>query len=206
MNLSDLRPAPYNPRTISDQNAKALSYSLAEFGDISGITWNRRTGHLVSGHQRLSQLRARYGDALDIRDDIITTPEGGEFKVRVVDWDVAKEKAANLAANSPDLQGDFTEGVKALVDEVTRALPDMSSELRLANLGEALVVAEASAPLTPPSLTELQVMPLPSMTWVLVGIPTPRFIEISNEVEHISALQGVFCEVTANNAGVSGES
>ena len=51
MPLADLKPAPYNPRTISEEALKGLGVSLEEFGDISGFTWNKQTGHLVTGHQ-----------------------------------------------------------------------------------------------------------------------------------------------------------
>lgn len=57
--ISDLRPASYNPRTIEDDAAAGLAQSLERFGDLSGIVWNQRTGHLVAGHQRVNQLRER---------------------------------------------------------------------------------------------------------------------------------------------------
>lgn len=50
-----------------------------------------------------------------------------------------------------------------------------------------------------PDLTDVEPVPLPSMTWALVGIPTTRFIEIAEEIERISAVEGVFCELTANS-------
>jgi hypothetical protein len=53
--------------------------------------------------------------------------------------------------------------------------------------------------------TELKAITIakpPNMTWVLVGIPTVRFGEISEKVEEISARDEVFCEVTANSTEV----
>ena len=38
---SDLTPADYNPRKMSDSAREALKVSMNEFEDISGITWNR---------------------------------------------------------------------------------------------------------------------------------------------------------------------
>lgn len=32
---------------------RALQKSMAEFGDLSGIVFNRRTGNLIGGHQRI---------------------------------------------------------------------------------------------------------------------------------------------------------
>ena len=54
--IPDLKPAPYNPREITADALKRLQRSVEEFGDISGIVWNRQTGNMVSGHQRLKAL------------------------------------------------------------------------------------------------------------------------------------------------------
>jgi len=53
MELTDIKSAGYNPRTITDEQLKMLNKSLQTFGDLSGIVYNRRTGNLVGGHQRL---------------------------------------------------------------------------------------------------------------------------------------------------------
>ena len=56
MKLTDLKSAGYNPRTITDEQLGWLKKSLEEFGDLSGIVFNRRTGNTVGGHQRLKCL------------------------------------------------------------------------------------------------------------------------------------------------------
>ncbi len=137
MKLSDLKPAPYNPRTISAEALSALQTSLGEFGDLSGVTWNKATGHLVAGHQRLEALKKKHGNKLAIKDGAIVTPAGETFPVRVVDWPEAKEKAANLAANSPFLAGSFDSGGLAavLADlNVADGLGSLVGDLRLAEL------------------------------------------------------------------------
>lgn len=48
-------------------------------------------------------------------------------------------------------------------------------------------------------LEPLDVKPAPAMTWVLIGIATPRYIEIAEEIEKISLIHDVFVEVAANN-------
>jgi DNA modification methylase len=130
VNLADLSPAPYNPRRISDEAAAGLARSLDEFGDISGITFNRRTGRLVTGHQRVDQLRARHGD-LEVKRGVIRTPDGETFRVRFVDWDEATEKAANLAANNPHIGGEWDDGIEALLREVGDISPDLFGDLNL---------------------------------------------------------------------------
>ena len=126
--LSELKPAPYNPRTIPETAAKGLATSLQEFGDISGIVFNIRTGHLVTGHQRIQQLKRIYGD-LELKDDLIVTPDGHTFKVRFVDWDEDREKLANLVANNPHIQGTFTSEVNDIVAELVNKDAELVSNL-----------------------------------------------------------------------------
>ncbi len=120
--IDDLEPAPYNPRTITDKSRNGLAASIEEFGDISGVTWNKQTGNLVSGHQRVALIkklggqlfRTSNGDSIELR----VGQDGKKFPVRIVDWDLAKEKAANLTANNAAIGGEFNEDLAALLDEV----------------------------------------------------------------------------------------
>ena len=57
---AELVPDAANPRQISDEAAGGLRNSLKRFGDLSGLVFNRRTGELVCGHQRMQQIRAEY--------------------------------------------------------------------------------------------------------------------------------------------------
>lgn len=131
--LSELQEAEYNPRTISGQALEGLKYSLEEFGDLSGITFNVRTNRLVSGHQRVRALMEQYGD-LQISEGKISTPHGETFNVRYVDWEEIKEKAANIAANSPTIQGEFTGGLAILLDELAIEVPETVTALSLLDI------------------------------------------------------------------------
>lgn|SRR5574343_657286 len=130
MKLSDLNPAPYNPREIRPEAFAGLSASLEEFGDLSGITFNMATGHLVCGHQRVRALKEAYGD-LELQGEWLVTPAGESFRVRLVEWDIEREKVANLAANNPGIMGVFTADVGALVAEAQRVDPQLADALRL---------------------------------------------------------------------------
>ncbi len=130
--LSDLKPADYNPRKISAEALEGLKFSLQEFGDISGITFNTRTGNLVSGHQRVKAMLEKFGD-VEVQEDKIITP-AGYFQIRVVDWDADKEKAANVAANAETIQGEFTDELIPLVQEIAFTLPNVSEALRFNEL------------------------------------------------------------------------
>ncbi len=123
LGLEDLKPDPENPREISHEALVGLRASEKEFGDISGIVWNRRDGRLVCGHQRLRALRQEFGGALCMRDNVIVTPSGDRFPVRIVDWPKEKARAANLAANNPHIAGDFTAGAVAQLEEIEKAFP-----------------------------------------------------------------------------------
>lgn len=120
MPLAMLLPADYNPRRISDRAMKGLRASLERFGELGGIVYNKRTGSLVGGHQRVKALAA-----MGIED----------AEVRVVDLPVAEEKAANLALNHPGIGGEWDDALLAVVlDEVKRDLPTAFEELQLADL------------------------------------------------------------------------
>jgi hypothetical protein len=102
---------------------------METFDDIAGVTWNERTGELVAGHQRLAQLRAAGATTwtrVSKTEGYLVHPKtGARFSVRVVDWDATKQRAANLVANNPHLQGEFTpdalEQLKAIEDDVDYA-------------------------------------------------------------------------------------
>lgn len=98
MELAELKPNPDNPRKVSAKKLKALKKSMDEFGDLSGVIYNKRSGQLIGGHQRVQLLK---GGVINlIGDDFGFIKVGDqEFTLRLVDWDDAKEKAANIAAN-----------------------------------------------------------------------------------------------------------
>ena len=103
---ADLNPAPYNPRKITKDALANLRKSLAEFGDLSGVVFNRRTKRLVGGHQRLKVLDPKAPITKTERKDKQGTVAAGHIETiygrltyREVDWPETKEKAANISAN-----------------------------------------------------------------------------------------------------------
>ena len=96
-----LNPATYNPRRDlkpGDKDYEKLKRSIEEFGFVEPVVWNRRTGFVVGGHQRLKVL-------LDMGET--------EIDCVVVDLEPEKEKALNLALNR--IQGDWDEAKLAEV-------------------------------------------------------------------------------------------
>lgn len=102
-----IKNAPYNPREISDESAKELRKALKKFGLVETLVWNKRTGNLVGGHQRLAQL-----DALEGSNKYSLT-------ISVIDVDLKSEKEINLLLNNPNLQGTYDQDALAkLVGEI----------------------------------------------------------------------------------------
>lgn len=128
MMLSDLLPADYNPRRISDRAMKGLRASLERFGELGGIVYNEQTGRLVGGHQRVKALAA-----MGVVD----------AEVRVVNMPLAEEKAANVTLNNPGIGGDWDDDLlRVVLDDVKRDLPTAFDELQLGDLVASLVADE----------------------------------------------------------------
>jgi len=119
MKLTELNPAPYNPRLIRDEAFEGLSGSIDRFGLMSLIVWNERTGNIVGGHQRYKKL-VRDGET--------------ETDVVVVDLDHDAEVALNIALNSPHIRGDFTKDVVSLLETAEVQLGSAFNEVGLADL------------------------------------------------------------------------
>ncbi|MHB1455100.1 MAG: site-specific DNA-methyltransferase [Saccharofermentanales bacterium] len=82
-----LSPAIYNPRKdlkSGDAEYEKLRRSIEEFGYVEPVIWNKQTGHVVGGHQRLKVL-LQLGET--------------EIDCVVVDLDEQREKALNIALN-----------------------------------------------------------------------------------------------------------
>ena len=54
--LSQLKPAPYNPRQSTAKQEKHLKASLEKFGVVEPIIYNKQTGYIVGGHFRVREL------------------------------------------------------------------------------------------------------------------------------------------------------
>lgn len=123
--------AEYNPREINQDELARLDKTMREFGDLSGIVVNRRTNTIVSGHQRKKVMDPSWQITKQPHEDYagtvamgyIDTPMG-RFNYREVDWDLNKEKAANLAANEGAGNWDFQRRV-ALLEELDAGDVDM---------------------------------------------------------------------------------
>jgi len=94
MPIDMLTPADYNPRNMSEKAREGLNNSITSFGLLQPIIWNRQTGNVVGGHQRLYDIISKGATHTD---------------VKVVDWPLAKEKSANIALNHVGVSGTYDE-------------------------------------------------------------------------------------------------
>lgn len=93
--VTELNAAPYNPRVTLEPGMpewEKIKHSIEEFGNVEPIVWNKRTGNVVGGHQRLSVLKSMGYEAVPCS---------------VVDLDENEEKLLNLALNKIKGQWDY---------------------------------------------------------------------------------------------------
>lgn len=109
--IGQINPAAYNPRKRlrpGDKLYEDIKRSMTEFGTIQNLIWNKRTGNLVAGHQRLNIGKREFGWT--------TAP------CVVVDLDSDAEKRLNIIMN------------KVGEDNWSNAkLSDLLAEIRIAN-------------------------------------------------------------------------
>lgn len=100
-NTKDLLPAKYNPRKDlkpGDAEYEKLKRSIEQFGYVEPVIWNKVTGNVVGGHQRLKVL-------IDMGIS--------EVECVIIEMDEEKEKALNIALNK--ISGDWDKDKLALL-------------------------------------------------------------------------------------------
>lgn len=118
--ISKLRAAKYNPRKDlkpNDKEYEKIKRSINEFGYIDPVIWNKQTGNVVGGHQRLK---------------ILIEQGASEVECVVVDFDEVKEKLANIALNK--ISGDWE--FSALADLILD-LDTINADLSVTGFDEA---------------------------------------------------------------------
>ncbi len=93
--VTELKAAPYNPRVSLEPGMpewEKLKKSIVQFGNVEPIVWNKRTGNVVGGHQRLAVLKSMGYESVPCS---------------VIDLDDADEKLLNVALNKIKGQWDY---------------------------------------------------------------------------------------------------
>ena len=117
VSIGELRPDPFNPRRISDDELEALTRSIREFGLVNPIIARREDKIVIGGHQRLVAAR---------RLGLETVP------VIFVDLSVEQAKLLNLALNK--ISGEWDQELLARLLADLQAAPDV--DVTLSGFGE----------------------------------------------------------------------
>lgn len=112
--ISKLKPAEYNPRVITDDEAKGLQNSLKEFGFVDPAIVNKDFT-IIGGHQRISEW-GKLGNT--------TAP------CIVLDLNKKQEKKLNIILNSQAISGKYDQNkLDSILNDLK--LDDDFKDLRL---------------------------------------------------------------------------
>jgi len=114
---SEISPADYNPRKLSDEARNKLKANIKANGIIGGLVFNEQTGNLVSGHQRLS-----IADEIN-KYNTETKENDYEIKLEKINVDLKKEKELNIWFNSSSVQGQYDYA------KLAEIFPDIDADL-----------------------------------------------------------------------------
>ena len=107
--ITDLNPAQYNPRKISNEEYNKLSRSINEFGLVDPIIINLNNNHIIGGHQRYDVLMDEYVAGNKDYEELILIKNGdigwvfpnGKLTIK----DLNHEKGLNITLNK--IQGEW---------------------------------------------------------------------------------------------------
>lgn len=183
--LSDLKPAPYNPRVALKPGMPGydrLARSLKEFDLVQPIVWNEQTGHVVSGHQRLAILKDQ-----GIED----------IEVVVVSLPLEREKALNVALNNSQVGGEWdTARLVELIAELGD-LPDFDATLTGFDAEELRDLLLAPDPDFVPDDEDEE----NSFVKVILEVPPEQWDDVRFDLDHLIAHHGLRVHVREAEKG-----
>jgi hypothetical protein len=162
MEISALEENELNPRTIAPTNFMALRESLNEHGNLGVILYNKRTGHVVSGNQRLKVLRA-----------------AGETQAPtiVLDIDQEEEIGIMIQMNNEQSMGSWV-GAKVLeqIDMLKQKRPELYDKLNLLHLRAQIVKDMPKEPhlALEQSVPEMEIMPYEHWDYLMLVFKDSR--------------------------------
>lgn len=182
---SEVRKAPYNPRVIDPNARKKLQTKLKKMGLVEPLVMNKRTGNVVSGHQRLSIL-----------DDLADGAEDYQLDWSVIDVDSKQERELNVFLNNSNTQGVYD------LDKLAIMLPGLELEatgfdemdLRL-SLGEDRLAALFPDQQGDMFSTENQPQPVKDAVSELARIQEIKLKKKKNREQAQLADDGEFCAI-----------
>lgn len=116
--ITDIVPADYNPRKISDEDYNRLSNSIMEFGFVDPIIINLKNNRIIGGHQRYDVLVDEYMQSHEEELLLIKLGDIGwvfpSDKLKVESE--SHEKALNIALNKISGQWDNEKLQELIID------------------------------------------------------------------------------------------
>ena len=166
-----------NWATHSETQSDALDTILSTIGFAGALlVFTNEDGlpELIDGHLRLTKFQP---------DELVPC----------LTLDVSREEArvllatvnpiAAMVGTDPDKLTSLLDNIDTDNDELSRMLDDLRPAVKEAGDLEEVDTTR----------------PAPVMAWVLIGIPTVRFGEVSPLVEQIAKIKGVLCETAVSN-------
>lgn len=179
--LSKIRRYHNNPRK-NDHAVKKTAASIQEFGWRQPLVLDA-DGVIIAGDTRFLAAEALGYPAAPCW----IVPEGRLTAEQI--------KAYRLADNRTHDEADWNmSALSAEISELLEADYDLAqTAFDRKELDQLLEGKDDGA------LETINVRPAPRNAWVLIGIDVARYIEIADEIEKISKIDGIFCEIAAND-------
>lgn len=125
--ITDIVPARYNPRKISNEEYTKLSNSINEYGLVDPIIINLNNNHIIGGHQRYDVLLEKYINGNEDYEELQLIRRGeigwifpkGELTVK----DLNHEKSLNIALNKISGEWDLEQLEELFQDISTEGHP-----------------------------------------------------------------------------------
>lgn len=180
--IGDVRPYDNNPRDNSKSVDKVME-SIKRYGFQQPILVDAERV-VIAGHTRLAAAKKLGLPRVPVMVITDLTPE------QVKEYRIADNRAGD------DSQWDIDK---------------LAAELAGIETGEAFARLFNIGDIVPEEIEEkarverLDIQPAPETTWVLIGIPTPRYHEIYDDITRIGQMDGVFCEASVSNETIPSE-
>ena len=136
-------------------------------------------------------------DGLQLIDGHLRAELSPDAKIPVLILDVTEKEAAKLLATFDPI-GTMAETDNDALSKLLAEI-DIEEDALQSVLDGMAGVDFCSNQVNKPDLVRLDTKAPPKMAWVLIGIPTVRFSEISEAVERLSCIDGTIVETTAND-------
>lgn len=131
--IIDIKPAEYNPRTLTDAQKEQLSISVSKFNIADPIIINKNN-NIIGGHQRVKVLIDLGVEEVDVRvpDRLLTEEEEKELNLRLNknlgewDWDLLEGFSSQLLLDVGFSDEELDQIFKVSLDpeEKDDAIPD----------------------------------------------------------------------------------